>query len=122
MARMVARKPRAGDWVSKERELGWCEGVLAGVFLGEGTESRRTKPIDSPSRDTTAWSATVPGLVRKKKPRVMWKRQSEVRIVRADMSAMVSVGWCSCGRSRALHRVQLFAEDGGRPACWWPGS
>jgi len=30
-------------------------------------------------------------LVRKKKPRVMWKRQREVRIVLAEMSAMVVV-------------------------------
>lgn len=41
------------------------------------------------------WSARVAGLVRKKKPRVRWKRQIEVMIVLADMSAMVAVvGGC----------------------------
>lgn len=66
-----------------ERDKGW-------------RERQRTRPIDSPSKKTTAWSATVAGLVRKKKPRVMWKRQREVRMVRAEMSAMVG----SCGRVR----------------------
>jgi len=45
----------------------------------------------SPRRKTTAWSAIVLGLVRKKKPRVMWKRQREVRMVRDDMSAIFAV-------------------------------
>lgn len=39
---------------------------------------------------TRAWSAMVPGFVRKKKPRVMWKRETEVMIVLAEMSAMVA--------------------------------
>jgi hypothetical protein len=39
---------------------------------------------------TIAWSATVPGFVRKKKPSVMWKRHSEVRIVFAEMRAMAT--------------------------------
>jgi hypothetical protein len=34
----------------------------------------------------------VLGLVKKKKARVMWKRESEVMIVLADMSAMIAVG------------------------------
>jgi hypothetical protein len=36
-------------------------------------------------------------LVRKKKARVMWKKQSEVRMVFADMSAMVAVVGCCSG-------------------------
>ena len=79
--------------------------------MGNGIESRRTKPIDSPSRDTTAWSATVPGLVRKKKPRVMWKRQSEVRIVRPDMSAMASV------RLVSLREVKRGSSSAGGCVC-----
>lgn len=51
-------------------------------------------PIDSPRINTSAWSATVMGLVRKKKPSMTWKRQREVRIVLADMSAMVDGGCC----------------------------
>ena len=41
--------------------------------------------------------------MRKKKPRVMWKRQREVRIVVPDMRPMVAVGGCllasCCGSS-----------------------
>ena len=44
----------------------------------------------SPMTKTSAWSAIVAGLVRKKKARVMWKKESEVRIVFADMSAMMA--------------------------------
>lgn len=46
-------------------------------------------PMDSPSIKTSAWSARVMGLVRKKKPSVMWKSEREVTIVLADMSAMI---------------------------------
>lgn len=48
-------------------------------------------PIDSPKIHTIAWSAMVLGFVKKKKARVTWKRQREVRIVLADMSAMSAV-------------------------------
>lgn len=63
--------------------------------------------MDSPSSWTIGWSATVFGLVKKKKARVMWKKQSEVRMVFADMSAMVAVlglglfGWLSLCRGQA---------------------
>ena len=43
-----------------------------------------------------AWSAIVAGFVRKKKPRVMWKREMEVMIVRAEMSAMVGGSFLFC--------------------------
>ena len=43
----------------------------------------------SPNRYTTAWSDTAAGLVRKKKASVRWKREREVMIVRADMSAIL---------------------------------
>lgn len=46
--------------------------------------------MDSPRAQTRAWSAMVMGLVRKKKPRVMWKSESEVMIVFADMRAMLA--------------------------------
>ena len=48
-------------------------------------------PMLWPRTCTRIWSLMVLGLVRKKKPRVMWKRQREVRIVLAEMSAMVVV-------------------------------
>jgi hypothetical protein len=41
---------------------------------------------------TSAWSAIVEGLVRKKKASVMWKRETDVMIVFAEMSAIVAVG------------------------------
>lgn len=60
---------------------------------GEKGEGRGgTIPMDSPRRKTRAWSDTVMGLVRKKKARVMWKSEREVRMVLADMSAMVGAG------------------------------
>jgi hypothetical protein len=40
---------------------------------------------------TSVWSAIWCGFVRKKKARVMWKREREVIIVAADMSAIFSV-------------------------------
>lgn len=55
-------------------------------------ERTHTKPIDSPRTQTMAWSATDLGLVRKKKPRVMWKRHRDVRIVVPDMRPMVGRG------------------------------
>ncbi len=76
---------------------------------GARGSSKRTRPMDSPSRNTTAWSATVPGLVRKKKPRVMWKRQREVRIVLAEMSGMVVVVSSSKGGGTVV---------GGFGVCW----
>lgn len=48
--------------------------------------------MDSPRAQTRAWSAMVMGFVRKKKPRVMWKSESEVMIVFADMRAISSLG------------------------------
>lgn len=53
------------------------------------TRTNITSPMASPSTYTTAWSATVPGLVRKKKPKVIWKKEMEVMIVFADMSAIL---------------------------------
>jgi hypothetical protein len=44
----------------------------------------------SPMMYTRAWSATVAGFVMKKKPSVMWKRETDVMMVRAEMSAMVT--------------------------------
>lgn len=69
MVSKTAANASAGDCVSKLRSWGM--------------------PKDWPRIQTSAWSATVIGLVRKKKPRVMWKSEREVRIVVADMSAMV---------------------------------
>jgi len=51
---------------------------------------RLTMPMASPRTKTSAWSAIVAGLVRKKKASVMWKKESDVRIVLADMSAMMA--------------------------------
>jgi hypothetical protein len=48
-----------------------------------------TRPIASPIINTRVWSAMVPGLVRKKKARVMWKSEREVMIVAAEMSAIL---------------------------------
>jgi len=66
----------------------------------------------SPRRKTTAWSAMVLGLVRKKKPRVMWKRQREVRMVREDMSAIFAVIVVVLGfrrlRSGGLRYIMCF--------------
>lgn len=50
--------------------------------------------MDWPRIQTKAWSATVMGFVRKKKPRVMWKSEREVRIVVADISAMFAASYC----------------------------
>jgi hypothetical protein len=44
----------------------------------------------SPRTHTRAWSAMDMGFVKKKKARVMWKREMEVKMVFADMSAMVA--------------------------------
>ena len=44
----------------------------------------------SPRIYTRAWSATVMGFVRKKKPSVMWKSDRDVMMVLADMSAMAT--------------------------------
>lgn len=46
------------------------------------------RPMDSPNTHTTAWSATVAGFETKKKPMVIWKRQSDVIMVFAGISAM----------------------------------
>jgi hypothetical protein len=46
-------------------------------------------PMDSPMIYTSAWSAIVPGLVRKKKPKVIWNSDTEVMIVLAEISAMM---------------------------------
>jgi hypothetical protein len=48
-------------------------------------------PIASPRMYTSAWSAMVAGFVIKKKPKVIWKREMEVRIVRADIRAIVGM-------------------------------
>lgn len=64
----------------------------------------------SPMTNTMAWSAMVPGLVRKKKASVTWKSEMDVRIVRADISAMTTSArpgpswWC------ALFDRGLFAS------------
>lgn len=52
-------------------------------------------PMASPMTKTIAWSAIVPGSVRKKKASVRWKSEMEVMIVRAEMSAMVGGSLCS---------------------------
>lgn len=49
-------------------------------------------PMDEPRTHTRAWSAMVAGLVRKKKARVMWKREMEVMIVVPEMRAMMGCG------------------------------
>lgn len=48
-------------------------------------------PMDSPRMNTRAWSAMVAGFVRKKKASVTWKREREVMIVFAEMSAIFAV-------------------------------
>lgn len=68
-------------------------------------EGEHTRPIASPSSQTTPWSAMVAGRVMKKKASVMWKREMEVRIVVADMSPMVTDGFicrCRCRDSRLV--------------------
>lgn len=83
--------------------------------------------MDSPRAQTRAWSAMVMGLVRKKKPSVMWKSESEVMIVFADMRAMLSlslgqpaglfIGWCSilfcCQFDRVVFVVKTQRERWG---------
>lgn len=127
-ARITARKARAGDRASKVRSYGCVcqdQGSLVSClaclraralslspffflpFSYPRSAGQRTMPIASPSMNTSAWSATVPGLVRKKKPRVMWKSDREVRIVFAEMSAMAGrraallgvaeEAWSACG-------------------------
>lgn len=58
----------------------------------QASGKRRTSPIDSPRIQTRAWSAMVLGLVRKKKPKVRWKREREVMMVLAEMSAIMTIG------------------------------
>jgi hypothetical protein len=48
-------------------------------------------PIASPIMKTSVWSATVDGDVRKKKAKVMWKREMELMMVAPDMRPMVAV-------------------------------
>jgi hypothetical protein len=62
-----------------------------------------TRPIASPIINTRVWSAIVFGFVRKKKARVMWKSDSEVIIVAAEMSAI----WKSTQLLRNTEVVEL---------------
>lgn len=48
----------------------------------------------------------MPGLVRKKNPRVMWKSESDVMMVLADMSAMM-VG----GREKRREKVRVCVRE-----------
>ena len=48
-------------------------------------------PIAPPSMFTSGRSLMVPGLVRKKKPSVMWKSEREVTMVFVEMSGMLAV-------------------------------
>lgn len=53
-----------------------------------------TIPIDSPMMKTSDCSAITIGFVRKKKARVMWKREREVMIVAPDIIPMITIWWC----------------------------
>lgn len=67
----------------------------------------------SPISQTTPWSAMVAGLVTKKKARVMWKRQMEVKIVLADKSPMVTDGFAvAIQQSRLLDRMDEWYRAG----------
>lgn len=46
-------------------------------------------PMDSPIIQTSAWSATVMGFVRKKKASMMWNSAREVMMVFAEIRAMM---------------------------------
>lgn len=48
-------------------------------------------PIASPIMKTRAWSARDSGDVRKKKARVMWKREREVIIVAPEITPILPV-------------------------------
>lgn len=66
--RTAERNANGADWTSKDRECGI--------------------PIASPIMNTSVWSAIWFGEVRKNHARVTWKREREVIIVAADISAI----------------------------------
>lgn len=49
-------------------------------------------PIASPIMNTSVWSAMEDGFVRKKNPRVMWKRDMELMMVAPEMRPIAAVG------------------------------
>lgn len=53
--------------------------------------ARHTIPMASPIMNTSVWSATVEGAVRKKKAMVMWKREMELMMVAPEIRPMVAV-------------------------------
>lgn len=75
-------------------------GDLLVMIMGwKRNEDRRrgwlTIPMLCPRTCTRIWSLMVLGFVRKKKPRVMWKRDMEVMIVLDVMRAMIVEARCS---------------------------
>jgi hypothetical protein len=53
-----------------------------------------TSPIASPNIKTRVWSTIELGEVRKKKARVTWKRERDVMIVDAEITAILLVIVC----------------------------
>lgn len=90
-ARRKDKKARAGEGTSKDREGG--------------------RARESPRRETMLWSEMAVGLVRKRKDRVRWKREREVRIVREDIRAMVEAGFERL--ALALGQMIWTTGDGG---------
>lgn len=75
-----------------------------------------TNPMASPRTHTRAWSAMDSGFVKKKKASVMWKREMEVKMVFADMSAMIASSAVFSDCSSAAGQV-LGTRSGDHGGC-----
>jgi len=75
--------------------------LLVGILERE-EEGGSTRPIASPIINTSVWSAIVCGFVRKKKASVTWKSESEVMIVAAEITAILTLRWLNLENSEAL--------------------
>lgn len=89
--RAAARNARGCDLSAKARVYG-CRKMLAVLIcrLSSLGRERRAMPIASPIINTSDWSAMEDGDVRKKKARVMWKREMELMMVAPDMRPMAA--------------------------------
>ena len=82
MNRAAARNARGCDLSAKARVYGWRR---VSKLLVEYSQQRHAMPIASPIMNTSVWSAIEDGFVRKKKPRVTWKRDMELMMVAPEM-------------------------------------
>ena len=86
--RAAARNESGCDLSAKARVYGW---VRVSKLLVGYSQQRHAMPIASPIMKTSVWSAMEDGFVRKKKARVMWKREMELMMVAPEMRPIAAV-------------------------------